>query len=97
MNERQDTLKLKDFNYKKYIDGIRVFILGVIFTHAYPHFIPGGWVNIFFVITGYVITLIIFKEFYINGNFRLLLFYHKRLIRLLPPLIILIYTYIFGQ
>ena len=47
MSSIQDNLTYHNFSYKKFIDGIRAFILLVIFTHVYPLIIPGGWVSIF--------------------------------------------------
>lgn len=75
--------------YRSEIDGLRAFaVLSVIFFHAGFEFAPGGFVgvDVFFVISGYLITSLIFKEA-INGEFSYVAFYERRIRRLLPPLI----------
>jgi peptidoglycan/LPS O-acetylase OafA/YrhL len=76
-------------NYRPDIDGLRALaILLVVIFHAYPRFLRGGFigVDIFFVISGYLITSIILKG--INrGNFSLLDFYGRRIKRIFPALL----------
>lgn len=63
----------------------------VIAFHAFPEIVPGGYVgvDVFFVISGYLITCIIYID-YSNGNFNLLNFYAKRVIRIFPALIVVL-------
>jgi len=71
------------------IDGLRgVSILLVIFYHVGISVFSGGFigVDVFFVISGYVISNLVFKQISTN-QFNLLTFYRKRLRRLLPALI----------
>ncbi len=74
--------------YRKEIDGLRALaILPVLFFHAGLPFLSGGYlgVDIFFVISGFLITSIIHYE--INNNkFSILTFYERRLRRILPAL-----------
>ena len=79
--------------YRAEIDGIRALaIVAVIINHFNKDFLPSGYlgVDIFFVISGYVITnsLSSIK----SGNFFNFIsgFYARRIKRLLPPLIIFI-------
>jgi peptidoglycan/LPS O-acetylase OafA/YrhL len=76
--------------YRPEIDGLRaIAVLPVIIYHAGPSLISGGYlgVDIFFVISGYLITSIIVNE--INeGKFSLLSFYERRAKRILPALAI---------
>ena len=92
-------------NYRPEIDGLRaIAILSVIFYHSEIYlfqnkFLSGGFlgVDIFFVISGYLITLIILNEKKITGNFSLKKFYIRRLRRLMPALtVVCLTTFAFG-
>ena len=75
-------------NYRPEIDGLRALaILPVILYHAFPEFCPGGFlgVDVFFVISGYLITGIIFEEVQ-RDQFSLQNFYTRRIRRILPAL-----------
>ena len=73
-------------DYRKEIDGLRaIAVLSVVIYHldvyVYGHqFLRGGFlgVDIFFVISGYLITLIILKEFSKSNNFSIINFYLRR-------------------
>jgi peptidoglycan/LPS O-acetylase OafA/YrhL len=74
--------------YRREIDGLRAFaVLPVIFFHAGFELFSGGFVgvDIFFVISGYLITLIIISELN-QGRFSLINFYERRIRRILPAL-----------
>lgn len=74
--------------YRPEIDGLRAFaILAVIFFHADFSWMSGGFlgVDVFFVISGYLITSIIINE-QTQQRFRLLHFYERRIRRILPAL-----------
>lgn len=75
-------------HYRREIDGLRaVAVLPVIFFHAgFPGF-SGGFVgvDVFFVISGYLITSILLEDLR-NGRFNLLRFYERRIRRILPAL-----------
>ncbi|MCF8185859.1 MAG: acyltransferase [Sulfuritalea sp.] len=82
------------FNYRKDIDGLRAFsVLSVLLFHSFPHWFQGGFVgvDIFFVISGYLISQRIFRELEL-GTFRVGRFYERRIIRIFPALIIVILT-----
>lgn len=75
-------------NYRPEIDGLRaIAILPVMFFHAGFSFLSGGYVgvDIFFVISGYLITTLILVEKE-AGNFILANFYERRARRILPAL-----------
>lgn len=79
-------------NYRRDIDGLRSFaILPVILFHAGANWMPGGFVgvDIFFVISGYLISSIIFREVE-AGNFSFLKFYERRLRRIIPALLVML-------
>lgn len=72
--------------YRPEIDGLRaVAVLIVLVFHINPAYLPGGFigVDIFFVISGYLITNIVKKQIE-EGSFRYLSFYTRRIKRLLP-------------
>ena len=82
--------------YRPEIDGLRAIAVGVvIFYHAqitiFGHQpFKGGFigVDIFFVISGYLITSIILKELVTTGVFSFKYFYQRRIRRILPALLI---------
>lgn len=86
------------YKYRADIDGLRaIAVLGVIIYHAFPQSLKGGFVgvDVFFVISGYLITGIIYKEF--GKNFNLYGFYKRRARRVFPALLtVLITTLILG-
>ena len=72
--------------YRPAIDGLRaVAVLGVFIFHLKPQFLPGGFVgvDVFFVISGYLITSILLRE-YEHKSFSLWKFYQRRIARLFP-------------
>lgn len=74
--------------YRAEIDGLRALaVLPVILFHAGFDWFGGGFVgvDIFFVISGYLITSIIFSEM-AEGKFSILNFYERRARRILPAL-----------
>ena len=77
-------------NYRADIDGLRALaILPVIFFHAGFSLFDSGFlgVDIFFVISGFLITSLILKDISSN-NFSVLNFYERRARRLLPALLL---------
>jgi peptidoglycan/LPS O-acetylase OafA/YrhL len=75
--------------YRSDIDGLRaVAVLAVLAFHALPQVLPGGFVgvDIFFVISGYLISSILYSNL-ANQQFSLLDFYSRRIRRIFPALI----------
>ena len=81
-------------NYRPEIDGLRaIVVFAVILYHAEItlfgyNFFKGGYigVDVFFVISGYLITSFILKELETSGRFSFLNFYERRARRILPAL-----------
>ena len=72
--------------YRPDVDGMRALaILSVLFFHAFPESLPGGFVgvDIFFVISGYLISSIIFRGLTL-GSFSFFDFYARRVRRIFP-------------
>jgi peptidoglycan/LPS O-acetylase OafA/YrhL len=90
-------------NKLKYIDHLdllrAISVLLVIFFHLDIPFFSGGFlgVDVFFVISGFLITRLIKNEYQNNGRFSFKNFYVRRAKRLLPSLfLVIILTFIFS-
>ena len=80
--------------YRPEIDGLRAFaVISVLLFHGFPNFLPGGFVgvDIFFTISGYLITSIIFKELQ-SSSFSYWSFYQRRIRRIFPSLALVLIT-----
>ena len=78
--------------YRPEIDGLRAFaVLPVIFFHAGFEIFSGGFVgvDVFFVISGYLITSIILADIQ-KGAFSIVHFYERRMRRILPALFLIV-------
>src|SRR6202166_300880 len=78
--------------YRPDIDGLRaIAVMLVVNFHAFPEAVPGGFigVDIFFVISGFLITGIIARELD-QQRFSLLGFYNRRIRRIFPALIVVL-------
>ncbi|MEB0006465.1 acyltransferase family protein [Pseudomonas sp. MH9.2] len=81
-------------NYRPEIDGLRTMaVVPVILFHAGFQLFSGGFigVDVFFVISGYLITSIILAEM-LAGKFSLVNFYERRARRILPSLFVVMLT-----
>ncbi len=83
-----DISKIKRISFRQDINGLRaIAVLSVVFYHADLELFRGGWlgVDIFFVISGFLISNIIISE--LNENkFSFKAFYLRRIKRILPAL-----------
>ena len=80
-------------NYRPEIDGLRaIAVCAVILYHAGIKNFQGGFlgVDIFFVISGYLITSIILKELKLTRTFSFKNFYERRIRRIIPVLLFVI-------
>lgn len=81
-------------DYRPDVDGLRAFaVLAVMLFHAWPGQFAFGifGVDVFFVISGYLITNIILKDI-ARGDFSLKKFYQRRILRILPPLVFILFA-----
>ena len=75
------------------LDGLRgIAVLAVVGFHLDPGLLPGGFlgVDIFFVISGFLITRLLLVEFADTGRIRLGQFYRRRFRRLFPAVFVLL-------
>ena len=82
---------MSQISYRPEIDGLRaIAILSVLIFHIDATYLSGGFVgvDIFFVISGFLITSIIKKEIETTGKFSFKNFYIRRAKRLLPALFV---------
>ena len=91
---------MEENQYKFEIDGLRgIAILGVVIFHINEKIMPSGFlgVDIFFVISGFLITQSLYKKNSNNFSNFLINFYKRRLVRVYPSLIIyvLLISFIF--
>ncbi len=80
--------------YRSDIDGLRaVAILSVLAFHIFPDWMPGGFVgvDIFFVISGFLISTIIFENLE-AGHFSYAEFYARRIKRIFPALVLTLFV-----
>jgi peptidoglycan/LPS O-acetylase OafA/YrhL len=83
-----DISNVKRISFRHDINGLRaIAVLAVVFYHAELKTFKGGWlgVDIFFVISGYLISNIIISELN-EGTFSFKNFYLRRVLRILPAL-----------
>lgn len=90
-------MKNKSFRYD--INGLRaIAVISVVFFHFNREIVPSGFagVDVFFVISGYLMTSIITTRLN-NNNFSLLNFYMSRVNRIIPPLLFMVFiVMLFG-
>ena len=85
----------RGIRYIPAIDGLRaVAVVAVMLYHLGFSWIPGGFlgVDLFFVISGYVITRLLLDSIQRSGGLDLRAFYKARIRRLFPPLIFMIFV-----
>lgn len=89
----------RTISYRSDIDGLRaIAVIAVLIYHVFPDILPGGYigVDIFFVISGYLISAIVLKQT-TEGTFRLSSFWSSRVWRIFPALcLVLLCTLIYG-
>lgn len=87
-------LQTKSNEYLNYVDGLRaVAVLAVLLFHLNFPAISGGFVgvDVFFVISGFLITRLIVKELHQTGSFNFINFYCRRIKRIFPALFFVLF------
>ena len=91
--DSKENKSLKKSSYRPEIDGIRAFaVITVIINHFNKNILPGGYlgVDIFFVISGFVITSSLYQRPSENFKDFISAFYERRIKRLVPALIVFV-------
>ena len=81
------------------LDGLRALAVTLVIVNHVAGWFPGGavGVNIFFVLSGYLITSLLLDEHEKTGRLRRAMFYTRRALRLYPALaVMLVVTYLLG-
>ena len=101
MRSRSHTL-----GYVPELDGIRgVAISAVLITHAGPAYFRGEYigqggfigVDVFFVLSGFLITTLLVEEYNRNNTVNLRRFYMRRVLRLAPALVFMLLIFVGGS
>ena len=90
---RAQQAQISRLPYTPGLDGLRALaVIAVMVYHANHHWLPGGFlgVEVFFVISGYLITLLLIGEHERRGKIGLKKFWLRRARRLLPALVVLL-------
>lgn len=85
-----DTTQIPMISYRPDIDGLRAIAVSIVIAYHAKFFgFSGGFVgvDVFFVISGYLITQMLTKELSMMGKISLVNFYSRRFLRLLPALL----------
>jgi peptidoglycan/LPS O-acetylase OafA/YrhL len=87
------------------LDGLRgIAVLAVVIEHAWPNILPGGFagVDVFFVLSGYLITGLLVRELRDRDSIDLVGFYARRVRRIVPAALLcvlgtwLLFTFLLG-
>ena len=73
--------------YRPYLDGLRgVAVISVIIMHGHSGFMTGGYlgVDVFFALSGFLITSLLIREADANGQINFSHFYFRRALRIFP-------------
>lgn len=87
-------------HFRPDIQGLRaIAVVLVLLYHVWPEVMPGGFVgvDVFFVISGYLITSLLKREFEREGRISFADFYSRRMRRLLPAALVVLLAILFGS
>ena len=85
--------------YNPALDGLRaIAIAAVVAFHSGAPLVGGGYlgVDLFFVLSGYLITTILRREYDLSGSIRLARFYWRRAMRLYPTLLLVLLVFVLS-
>lgn len=82
-----------NFDFRTDINAYRAFaVIAVFLNHLFPLFFPNGYlgVDLFFIISGYVICLSLEKRVQSNAKHITKGFFSRRIVRIVPPLLVFV-------
>lgn len=85
--------------YRPDLQGLRaIAVIAVLLFHIWPGVFRGGFVgvDVFFVISGFLITSLLFAEIDLKGKVDLLQFWARRMMRLLPAATVVLFSALAG-
>lgn len=97
--EPVDTAVASRHHFRPDIQGLRaIAVLLVLVYHVWPHVLPGGFigVDVFFVISGFLITSLLKRELELHGRISFVAFYARRARRLLPAALVVLAAILVG-
>lgn len=93
MSSHRTAEEHRSLRYRPALDGLRAIAVGAVFVyHAAEPLIPGGWigVDVFFVLSGFLITSLLLREHHSWGRISFLEFWMARARRLLPAVVLVL-------
>jgi peptidoglycan/LPS O-acetylase OafA/YrhL len=88
---------MRPLGHQPALDGLRgVAVLAVIGGHAFAFLTPAGYagVDIFFTLSGFLITCLLVEEHTMTKRIRFGAFYMRRVLRLVPALVLVLLAYV---
>ena len=91
---------ITNFSYRKHLDGLRaISVIAILLFHINPRILPGGYlgVDVFFIISGYLITSLLTVEYMSTGKIDFKNFYLRRFRRLFPSFLLVLVLTLVGS
>ncbi len=84
--------RVAELGYRPALDGLRALAIVAVLLYHTGGLLPGGTVGVdlFFVLSGFLITTLLLEEMSATGSLSLRGFYHRRVVRLLPALVVML-------
>ena len=93
---REPRERVAELGYRPALDGLRALAIVAVLLYHTGGLLPGGTVGVdlFFVLSGFLITTLLLEEMSATGSLSLRDFYHRRVVRLLPGLVVMLAVFL---